>query len=148
MAKFSGSDVSSAENILGFNGGFMMEVKLPVKLGFEADVLFSTKGSSIGKSDLKLSYIDLPVVMKIYTAKILSFQLGGQYSMLVKANSDGEDVKRQYEGGDMSAVVGVGVDVLKFHLSGRYNYGLKSIYKGGQDIKNNMFTFTVGYWIK
>ena len=53
----------------------MMEVKLPVKLGFEADILFSTKGASFGSSDYKLSYIDIPVVMKIYMVKVLRLLL-------------------------------------------------------------------------
>jgi len=148
IANLGGSDISGTESILGYNGGFMAEVKLPIKLGVEADLLFSTKGASLGKSDLKLSYIDLPVVMKIYMVKILSFQLGAQYSMLVKASADDVNIKEAYKSNDLSAVLGLGIDVLKLHASARYNYGLSSIDDIGEDIKNNMFTFTVGVWIK
>ena len=150
MANLGGSDISGTDSRLGFNGGFMAEVKLPIKLGIEADLLFSTKGAKFsGISDgLKLSYIDMPVVMKIYSVKILSFQLGAQYSMLLSAKSFGTDVKDQFKPSDLSAVIGLGVDVLKLHVSARYNYGLTSIDDAGADVKNNMLTFTVGYWIK
>ncbi len=150
LSNLGGSDVSGTDNKLGFNGGFMMEVKLPVKLGFEADVLFSTKGASLkGHSKgINLCYIDMPVVMKIYMAKIISFQLGAQYSLLVGAKSLGSDVKDQLEPTDLSAVLGFGIDVLKIHVSARYNYGLTSVDAAGSDIKNNMLTFSVGFWLK
>lgn len=149
MSNLGGSDISDKDRRLGFNGGFMMEVKLPIKLGFEADVLFSTKGAKMAGSDgIKLSYIDMPVVMKIYMAKVISFQLGAQYSMLLSAKSSGFDVKDELKTSDLSAVLGLGVDVLKLHVSARYNYGLTSIDDAGADIKNNMLTFSVGYWIK
>jgi len=154
MSNFGGSDVSNTDSRLGFNGGFMVEIKLPVKLGFEADILFSTKGASVNfdptfpAADYKLSYIDVPVVVKIYMAKVLSFQLGGQYSMLISGKFAGTDVKDQLKSSDLSAVVGFGLDVLKVHTSVRYNYGLTSIDDTGSDVKSNMITLTLGVWIK
>jgi hypothetical protein len=153
LANLSGSDVSSGtESITGFNGGLMVEVKLPVKLGIEADLFLSTKGSSFslptGKEDFKLVYSDLPVVMKIYMVKVLSVQIGAQYSMLVSGKWSGQNIREDLNLNDMSALFGVGIDVLKLHLSARYNYGLTNIYKNGGNFKNNMFTLSVGLWIK
>lgn len=159
-ANISG-DVSNNESLMGFNGGIMLEVKLPVKIGVEADVLYSVKGASFDydfiaidpndplipkDGDLKLSYIDIPLVLKLYSLKVISFQLGGQYSMLVAASYDGEDVKESYKSGDISVVAGIGIDVLKFHASARYNFGLANIDAFGS--KNNMLTLTVGLWLK
>jgi len=159
MSNMGGSDISGTDRMLGFNGGFMMEVKLPIKLGFEADVLFSTKGTkgllfkdengnSIGTTDLKFSYIDMPVVIKIYMAKVLSFQLGAQYSVLLNSNSLGVYSDEKWKNSDLSAVVGFGLDVLKLHVSARYNYGLTSIDAAGADVKSNMVTLTLGVWLK
>ncbi len=159
LSNLAGSDISGTENRLGFNGGVLLEAKFPIKLGFELDVLFSTKGTKdiifkdnrgniIGTTGIKFSYIDMPLVMKIYTAKILSFQVGAQYSLLVSSNSSGIYSDDKWKNGDMAAVVGLGVDALKFHLAARYNYGLTSIDEAGADIKNNMLTLSVGYWIK
>jgi hypothetical protein len=160
-ANFSNKDISSIQNVLGYNLGFMFEVKLPIKIGVELDVLYSTKGSSLivdevissFTSDYSLQYIDLPVVAKIYTFKVVSFQIGAQYSHLIGAelNIEGiakKDVKDQFNPGDLSAVVGIGVDVSKIHFSARYNLGLITINNGGDNNKSNMFTFSVGYWLK
>lgn len=151
-ANFSGSDVAGSNSLMGFNGGVMMEVKLPVKLGVEADILFSTKGANYSfftlSENIRLSYIDIPVVAKVYMMKVVSLHLGAQYSMLASANFAGDDVKDQFNSGDLAAVVGVGIDVSKLHFSARYNYGLSSIDKGGADVKNNMLTLTVGFWLK
>ena len=159
VSNVDGPYISETESRIGFNGGFLMEVKLPVKLGFEADILFSTKGTkdilfkdingnSIGPTDLKFSYIDIPVVIKIYMAKVLSFQLGGQYSVLLNSSSLEAYGDEKWKGRDLSVVFGLGLDVLKIHVSARYNYGLTSIDDAGSDIKNNMLTFCAGYWIK
>ncbi len=152
FANFSGSDVSGAEGLLGYNGGVMMEVKLPVKIGVEADLLYSSKGASydgLGASlTANLSYVDLPVVLKLYSIKVLSIQLGAQYSMLINGKMAGIDIKDELNASDISAVFGFGLDVLKIHASARYNYGLTSIYKNGADVKNNMLTLSLGFWLK
>lgn len=153
-ANFSGSDVSGNKSLMGFNGGLITEIKFPIKLGVEADVLFSTKGASLdfdptfSALDYKLSYIDVPVVAKIYMVKVVNFQLGAQYSILASAKVVGDDVKDGFKSGDMAAVIGFGLDVSLLHFSCRYNYGLTSIDEGGSDVKNNMLTFSVGIWLK
>jgi hypothetical protein len=147
LANVSG-DISNNESLTGFNGGIMMEIKLPVKIGIEADVLYSLKGSSLGGNDMKLSYIDIPLVLKIYSLKVISFQLGPQYSVLASATYDGNDIKELYESSDISAVAGIGVDVSKLHVSARYNFGLTSIDATGGNLKNNMLTLSVGLWLK
>jgi hypothetical protein len=152
---------SSIENVLGFNVGLMFEVKLPVKIGVELDVLYSSKGVSLtidGNAgrylhDYSLNYIDLPVVVKWYMFKVTNLQAGLQYSHLLTADYhvkgfDKEDVKAQFSTGDVIAVVGFGVDVSKIHFSARYNLGLIDITNGTGNTKSNMFTFSLGFWLK
>lgn len=153
-ANLAGSDVSGNKTLMGFNGGLITEIKLPIKLGVEADILFSMKGSSFNSSpvfpggDYKLSYIDVPVVAKLYMARVLNLQLGGQFSVLTGATFLGADNKDQVKPTDLSAVMGIGVDVSVLHISCRYNYGLTSIDESGADVKNNMLTLSVGLWLK
>lgn len=152
FANFSGSDASGSASLMGYNGGLMTEIKFPIKLGVEADILFSTKGATYTfftiSEDMKLTYIDVPVVAKIYMLKVVNLQLGAQYAMLTSANFAGDDVKDGFNSGDLAAVLGFGVDVSVIHFSCRYNYGLASIDKGGADVKNNMLTLSVGLWLK
>jgi hypothetical protein len=159
FANFSGSNVSGTKGFTGFNGGLITEIKLPIKVGVEADVLFSTKGAkhivfpsdlpegSIGTFDYKLSYIDIPIVLKIYMLKVINLQLGAQYSILMNAESVGSSIKDLFNSSDFSAVIGFGIDVKRFHFSTRYIYGLTGISEGS-DTKNKMLTLTVGFWLK
>ena len=152
FASLSGDDSDGFKSATGFNAGIMTEIKLPAVVGFEADVLFSTKGATFNflslSEDLKLSYMDVPVVIKFYTVKVLSLQVGAQYSMLMGADFAGSDVKDNLKSSDLSAVIGFGVDVSKLHFSLRYNYGLSTIDDTGADLKNNVLMLTAGFWIK
>ena len=149
-------DIDNPKSLTGFNGGFMLEVKAPAVVGVELDVLYSTKGATYeisnpitsGDFTLNLTYIDFPLMVKLYSAKIMSLQLGAQYSFLMAADFEGTDVKDQLKGTDLAAVVGLGIDISKFHFSTRYAYGLTTIDDNGADVKNGMLTITAGFWIK
>lgn len=156
MASFSGDGATGLDGKIGINAGLLMEVKLPIELGVEADVLYSTKGGSNSSTDVRLAYFDVPVVAKLYMLKVINLQLGLQGSFLMGAEQDfdfggvsqSSDIKDQLKGIDMGAVIGFGVDVSKFHASARYNLGFASIDDNGGDIKNNMLTITLGIWLK
>lgn len=160
IAKFSNENISSFENVIGLNSGLIFEVKLPVAIGFEADLLYSMKGSKfkadlgrgIVSSDYSSKYIDLPVVTKLYFFKVLNVQLGLQYSYLIGADLNideigRQDVKDSFNSNDFSAVLGLGFDINRLHFSGRYNWGLVSAFDNGTT-KNNQLTFSVGLWLK
>lgn len=142
----------------GFHAGLKSEIKLPVKLGIEIGALYSVKGASYEKTnilpvgtsteqvDIVLSYVDVPLVAKIYTFKVLSFQLGPQVSYLISAKDDGVDIKEHLNSTDFGAVMGLGLDVSKLHMAVRYNLGLTEISEGSG--KNNVIQATIGFWIK
>lgn len=163
FSNFHGSDVSFNEGLSGFNIGLLLEVKAPAKIGVEADILYSVKGAkydynwvAIDPNDpflpqdgeQKMSYLDIPIVAKLYTAKVLSFQLGIQNSLLLGADYNGADNKDLFKGFDVSAVVGLGLDIKLIHFSCRYIYGLTGISDAGGDVKNGMLTLTAGIWLK
>lgn len=155
ISKHTGADVYNSTNLIGFNTGLIFEIKLPTKVGFELNALYSVKGTNFDygannrdrASDITMTYIDFPLVVKFYILKVVSLQIGPQYSYLIRSTSGGSSNKFFINSNEVSGVFGLGLDVSKFHLSSRYNYGLTSTVDGG-DIKNNMLTFTVGYWIK
>jgi hypothetical protein len=162
------ADISSETKtkfLPGFHVGFISEIKLPVKLGVEIGALYSVKGAKFDfdydfiaidpinldpaipkDGDMVLTYIDIPVVAKIYTFKVMSFQLGPQVSYLISAKYDGNDAKEGLNSVDIGAVAGLGLDVSKFHASVRYNFGLTEISEGAG--KNNVIQATLGFWIK
>lgn len=145
----------SSKSITGFHGGLITEIKLPIELGVEVDVLYSTKGgtfeglnSKLETVELKneLTYIDIPVVAKLYILKVLNLQAGPQFSYLMGAKFDGTDNKENLNSIDLGIVAGIGLDITKLHTAVRYNYGLTEIGAGGG--KNNMIQLSVGFWIK
>lgn len=154
------ADISSDKtaSLIGFHGGILTEVKFPVELGVEGGLLYSMKGAKVEGNnnnpfnlqveevDYRLSYLDVPMVVKLYLLKVLSIQGGPQFSYLLSADYDGNDVKDNLNSADVSAIVGLGVDVSKFRASVRYNFGLTEIADGVG--KNNVIQATVGFWIK
>lgn len=153
MNSLHGDVGSSVATKTGYHGGVMAEFKLPVKLGIEADLLYSLKGAEVTFATISenqdLAYLDLPIVGKWYMFKIASIQLGVQYSQLLSASSEGSSIKDQFKAADFAYVAGVGVDVLKFHASLRYAASLTSISIDSQeDIKNGGFMLTAGLWLK
>ena len=159
-ASFSGASLGTFESVTGFNAGLITEIKLPIELGVEVDVLYSTKGSIFKinsppitiDSKYSLTYIDIPVVGKLYILKVINLQLGVQYSYLMGANLTIEGIeseaKETFKTSDVGAIIGFGVDVSKIHFSTRYSIGITSIGSGGGETKNKMLAFTVGFWLK
>ncbi|MCB0403081.1 MAG: PorT family protein [Flavobacteriales bacterium] len=158
-----GTDDYEITGITGFNIGACMEIKAPAILGVEADVLFSTKGANIRyvyaqsdptlspivlDADQKISYIDIPVVVKLYAAKVLSLQLGVQYSMLLGANYNDRGNKDSFTSSDVALVTGLGLDASLVHFSCRYNYGVSNVLEKGGELKNGTLSLTVGVWLK
>lgn len=148
------SSKSDSKFLPGFHAGLKSEIKLPVKLGIEIDALYSLKGASYEYSknakteqaDFKMAYIDIPVIAKIYTLKVVSLQLGPQVSYLLSAKYDGVDVKETLNSIDLGAVAGLGLDVSKFNAAIRYNLGLTEISDGSG--KNKVIQVSLGFWIK
>lgn len=154
------------KELKGFNSGIIMELKLPHKIGLEANILYSTKGRtfnydqfSVNPLDQTLytreieerySYIDIPVLLKIYFARVVSFQIGPQYSIVVSANNkfEGVEYNGYYDSSDFIAVIGFGLDISRVHFSCRYNYELTPISDNSYVSKKNMLTLSVGLWLK
>ena len=142
---------NDSKSLIGYHGGLITEIKLPIELGVEADVLLSTKGGAIevlsqDNLDYKLMYLDIPVVVKLYMLKVINIQAGPQFSYLLSAKFDGVDVKDNLNASDIAIVGGLGLDVTKIHAAIRYNYGLTNI--GAGDGKNNVIQVSLGFWIK
>jgi len=155
-ASFSGIDATGSRPLSGLNVGIISEFKFPTILGIEMDFLFSMKGASalyysngkrLTRAD-RCNYIDIPLVIKLYMKKIISFQSGIQYSKLLSANIANLDVKDYLKSDNLAAVFGVGVDLDRIHTSFRYNLGLNNISRLSSDLKSNMVTVTLGFWIK
>lgn len=134
------------------------------KLGFQPEVIFSQQGSKFkyntSAPSLKqnFSYVNIPLIVKLYTIAGLNLQVGPQIGLLTSAEREDfvtgqsgpiekQDIKDDLKKTDISLALGVGWD-LPFGLSvdGRYNLGLSDINSGGgESVKNQVWQFSVGY---
>jgi hypothetical protein len=155
-----GDDVISIDYYTSFAVGVFYYHAFSEIFVLQPELYYSVKGGKeTAGSVLKLSYIDIPVLLKfnlplegkswapnLYAGPYLAFLMG--------ADVDGHDVKDYFSSTDFGLVVGAGAD---FHLSEgkhlleldfRYSMGFTKIYDADQqDIEafNNGFQFLLGF---
>jgi hypothetical protein len=136
-------EVSDENARIGAHIGLFAQVSGAGLLGFQTELLFSTKGSvaqygGIIDQEIKynLSYLDLPVLAVIKVGETLEIQGGGYASYLLNANisysgdlANGVDEidKDNLKSFDYGLALGVGINVGALQIGARYNYGLVEI---------------------
>lgn len=128
----------------GFQGGAWLELGIGKVIAIEPEVLFNqtdTKYTSASAtvlqqgntalsdgSNIKLNYLTVPVLLNIKAAKILTFQLGPQYGILMNKHEtvleNGQDA---FKSGNFSIVLGARINIGGLKIFGRYNIGLSDI---------------------
>lgn len=169
---------SEAKNTvaIGYHAGLWSTVKL-AGIGIRGEILYSTKGAKVEvlddniggqllrvTNDVKLSYIDVPILLEFSPVPVLKLHLGPQFSFLVNDNIKTEFKSGSLQSGtqafkdayefeslDVAAVLGIGLGVSKFDAGARYNIGLTKVsnfkYLSAKDVdfKNGVFQLYVGF---
>lgn len=158
------TDASAGENYknrTGFHAGAFTLFKF-TKVGIQPEILFSQQGSTVkfNSQDIEqnYSYINIPVMLKLYTVAGINLQAGPQFGFVSKAEVESTvnsiktttDVKDELKGSDLSLALGAGWD-LPFGLTidARYNLGLSKINDNNNspDAKNQVFQVSLGFKI-
>lgn len=149
------------KNRTGFHGGAFALIKL-TKIGIQPELLFSQQGSKFtfdsGNGEANFDYINIPIMLKLYTVAGINLQIGPQFGFLsggeVKNTVNGittiQDAKDFYKGSDFSAALGLGWDLpFGLTLDARYNLGLSKINDGSNSdkAKNQVFQISAGFKI-
>lgn len=157
------TEASAGENYnnrTGFHLGAFAQFR-GERVGIQPELLFSQQGSTIkysGQPDIKtnFSYLNIPVIVKLYTIAGINLQVGPQIGILTSADYDDQSVKDELKSTDFSLALGVGWDLpLGLTVDGRYNWGLSDINDSvgqgsgasAQSIKNQVWQFSVGWKI-
>ncbi|MDR2292500.1 MAG: PorT family protein [Prevotellaceae bacterium] len=140
---------------LGFHIGGFAEFTIADRIAIQPELLFSTQGASIKNVDnasLNLSYLNVPVLLKVKLTEGLSAEVGPQVGFLLSAKSTGEesrDLKERCKTLDFTAVAGLSYTFAeKFVVGARYNFGLTNVYKETEDdskLKNSVIQVSFGY---
>lgn len=158
-----GKDLFSSDNRVGFTGGLMLDIKLPVVgLGLEGDVLYSHRSSVIDEysSSLSRDYITIPVNLKyrlslpVIGKWVTPFVTTGPdfaFQILKKEDSSlpGVDTNTM----TCSWNVGFGVEIMsRVQVHANYGLGLtsalkfdKSLFDGSATGKDRYWTVTAAY---
>lgn len=151
---------TNVDSRTGFHAGAYATIKLS-KIALQPEIIFSQQGAKFqfDRNDLEsnFSYLNIPVMLKLYLVGGLNLQAGPQFGFLLSADREVEDVlgnvneedaKDLYKSSDLSIGLGAGID-LPFGLSAdaRYNLGLSDINDSASagEIKNQVFQVSVGY---
>ncbi len=157
-ANFSNfSDVKGVNmsNKTGFQIGAFAGFKAG-KIGIQPELLYSQQGAKFNHDDVKLDYVNVPIMLKYYLISGLNVQVGPQFGFVVDDNIgkvfNGIESGVKSNSFDLSGLVGLGLDLpFGIRIDGRYNFGLSKALKdtsqAGNTIepKNNVFTLAVGY---
>lgn len=152
------------KNRAGFHGGAFVLIK-GGKIGVQPEVIFSQQGSKVRINnenfESNFSYVNIPIILKLYTIAGINIQAGPQFGFVTKADAPiqeqigtpatVQDVKDRMKSSDFTLALGLGWDLpFGLTLDARYNLGLSKVYDNAptqqtDDAKNQVFQLSVGY---
>jgi hypothetical protein len=145
------------KNNNGYEVGVFFGGNRPGVFGVMGEVLYAKKGAkgSQGIQTLDNYYLEIPVLLRLNLGSsnkntgAIVYAIGGPvFDVLLKSQLDGVDVKSNYESLDLGIIGGAGIEVSRFLVEGRYNWGLRNVLKasGGTttEVKNRSFALLAG----
>lgn len=150
------SDVYS--NKTGFHVGMFYHIHISQHLAIQPELLYSLQGAKVKntilKNNLKLSYINLPILAQYMFDNGFRLETGPQPGVLVSAkqhyNGTDIDIKDNLKTLDLSWAFGVGyITSKKWGIDARYNLGITKVPEtGGGNYKNGVFQIGLFYQFK
>ncbi|MEQ9302645.1 MAG: porin family protein [Marinoscillum sp.] len=154
--------IANYENATGYHGGAYALIKV-ANIGIQPELLYSTRGDKGDvtiagvKEDFKseYTYLDIPVMLKLYAVAGLNIQVGPQFGVLMSTSGEvynpetGQTTKvskDSYKNADISAAIGAGWDApFGVNFTARYILGLTDIDSSEEEAKNRTFQLSVGF---
>ena len=145
-------DTEGLESRTSFHVGALVEIPVSEKFSVQPELLYSGQGAKDDSSDdeLKLDYLNIPIIAKFYVAEGFSLEAGPQIGFLLSAKEEfdgqSEDIKDYVKGTDFGINFGLGYKMeTGLNFGARYNLGLSEIPEDGGDLKNGVFQISIGY---
>lgn len=164
---------TDAKGLSGYNVGLFVEVPVTDRFSVQPEVQYSTQGAKwegklLGDRKLKLQYINVPVLAKVYVADGLNLQAGPQlgfktganweYDSKLFSNTTKINLDDAVSGFDFGLVFGAGYKTpVGLTIDARYDLGLTNVFdkdneslktlsvSNDNDFKNGVFSVSLGY---
>lgn len=130
----------------GYNLGAFAEINFNKKIGIQPELLWAQSTyrtatdiqqiipESKSDVDVKLNYLQIPILLNYRPVKILSLQAGPQFGILINEdNTLLQNGKDAFKKGDFSMLAGAQLNLGPLKAGARYAIGLNDI----NDISNN-----------
>lgn len=123
----------------GYHLGIFATVNVTSRFGIQPEVYFSQVNVDTSSNfstvyqfnkitNVKLTYLNIPVLFNYSPIKFVTFQVGPQFGILVdKSKGLVSNGKQAFKGGDLSMDLGLQLNITKIRLYGRYVVGLNNI---------------------
>jgi hypothetical protein len=146
---------SDFDNNSGWAAGIFFGGNRDGVVGVQGEVLYAKKGAKEGQSSVDLHYLEIPILARLNLGSsnrntgALLYAIGGPvFDVRLKAEQDSFNVKDNYESTDVGVIAGAGVEISRFLIEARYNWGLRNILKSGgganTELKNRSFAILAG----
>ena len=130
---------------LGYQLGGFAEIDFGIKksIGIQPEVLFSQTNSQFstsfkdiygniilpaGNDKVQLNYLSIPLLLRINASKLLTLNLGPQFSVLIDDHQNlVQNGTTAFKSGDLGAVAGAQINLGALKVYGRYVIGLSNI---------------------
>lgn len=150
FAKLEGDNVDS-DNLTSWYGGAFVELNIVPSFSIQPEVLYSSQGAKVDSGDdIKLDYINVPVIAKFYVLPdLLALEAGPQFGFLVNDNFEdslnGIGTQFEAESFDLGLIGGASINITdNFFANARYVLGLTEVSKDAE-IKNTTIQLGLGY---
>lgn len=139
MGKVKGTSFKD-EFKLGYQLGAFAEIDFNQYWGIQPELLFSQSKTKVANNsadvvdgltsgeNIELNYLSVPLLLRLNAGKILTINLGPQFSVLVNNHkTTAQNVGDAFKDGDFAAVLGAQLNLGTLKVYGRYNVGLNNI---------------------
>ena len=161
FASITGEDTDDLDGITAFHFGAVVEIPVSEKFSIQPELLYSAQGAKFSEDgmdiDLKLNYINVPVLAKFYVADGFSIEAGPQFGILLDAEVEGDgmslDIKDNVTSLDIGVDFGLGYKLDNgLNFGARYNLGLTDgnddpeFFGSDEAFKNSVLQLYVGFF--
>ena len=159
LTNFYKDEITDKNGNIGFNAGLYGRFVISEGIAIQPELLYTTRGAeatysgffSSNRASVNLGYVQVPVLLVVNILPFLNIHAGPYASYLVTANTKNKSTssgfnfedqinKDNYNRLDYGLSGGIGVDVNKFHIGARYDYGLATVGKERSALGQN-YTF-------
>ncbi len=173
FATINGDETDRTNMKTAFHLGGYAEIMLSDDFSVQPELLYSMQGTKIDDSytelgvsvkeetDIKIDYINIPIMAKYYVSEGLSLEAGPQFGFLISAEADSDvtvggqtqsatiDLKDNLKSLDFGFNVGIGYKLdTGINFGARYNLGLSNVNDNDQEglkNQNGVVQLSVGY---